>query len=418
MFNEWCVIFNVGFLIDVGTRDETAQTSGALLALKNTYLKTLKHTNETINYGMIQMSGGAMTMDYDQERMFFKGHCLEYDTIDMFQMMVDIALEPRSVLAANVARSKNAKSHDLFKHLSKFDPFASQQEMLLRTAYGLNTLGMPRLGLEKNLDYIDARMIQQFIMDNITPKKCLIVASGVRNHKEYVDLVKERLGDMLPVPEHNFERKSAEYIGGETRTWTETPQTSITLAFESCSWTSDDVHAYYVMNQLIGSAQAFSTGGPGKGMHCRAITNLMQKHNFVDGASALNTHFSDSGLFGMSIEGPGSHSAELMSVLTEEMNNLRNPIDEVELNRAKNILKMNILMAMERSEDRLEEIARNFMTYGDLTFHQYCDKIDNVTSQQINSVAGKLLSGKPTMLVTGGAINLVPSVTDVARQLN
>jgi predicted Zn-dependent peptidase len=24
-----------------------------LLALKNTYLKTLKHTNETINYGMI-----------------------------------------------------------------------------------------------------------------------------------------------------------------------------------------------------------------------------------------------------------------------------------------------------------------------------------------------------------------------------
>jgi len=39
-------------------------------------------------------------------------------------------------------------------------------------------------------------------MDNITPKKCLIVASGVDNHKEYVDLVKERLGDLLPVPEH------------------------------------------------------------------------------------------------------------------------------------------------------------------------------------------------------------------------
>ena len=40
-------------------------------------------------------------------------------------MMVDIALEPRSVLAANVARSKNAKSHALFDHLSKFDPFAN-----------------------------------------------------------------------------------------------------------------------------------------------------------------------------------------------------------------------------------------------------------------------------------------------------
>jgi len=43
----------LGFLIDVGTRDENEETSGSLLALKNTYLKTLKHTNETINYGMI-----------------------------------------------------------------------------------------------------------------------------------------------------------------------------------------------------------------------------------------------------------------------------------------------------------------------------------------------------------------------------
>ncbi len=403
--------------MDVGTRDETAETSGAMLALKNTYLKTLKHTNETINYGMIQMSGGAMTMDFDQEKTYFKGHCIEYDVIDMFQMMVDLALEPRSVLAANVARSKNAKSHDLFNHLSKFDPWATQQENLLRTAFGYNTLGMPRLGLEKNLDNIDARMLQQFVMDNVTPKKCLIVASGVQNHQEYVDLVKERIGELLPVPEHDFVRQPSKYIGGELRTWSETPNTSITLAFESAPWNSPEVSTYYVMNQLIGSATAFSSGGPGKGMHCRAVTNLMQKHSFVDGASAINSHFSDSGLFGMTIEGPGSHSQELMSVLVEELNALKEPIDEVELNRAKNVLKMNILMAMERTEDRLEEIARNYQTFGDLTFHQYCDKIDAVTSADINAAASKLLSGQPTLLVSGGAINLVPSVTDVARQL-
>jgi processing peptidase subunit beta len=195
---------HMGFLMDVGTRDETKETSGSLLALKNTYLKTLKHTNETINYGMIQMSGGAMTMDFDPERTYFKGHCIQYDVIDMFQLMVDIALEPRSVLAANVARYKNHKSHDLFNHLKKFDPFATNTELLLRTAYGFKGLGMPRLGTEKNVDNIDARMLQHCIMDNITPRKCRIVASGVKNHKEYVDLTKERLGSLYPVPEHEF----------------------------------------------------------------------------------------------------------------------------------------------------------------------------------------------------------------------
>ena len=78
----------------------------------------------------------------------------------MFQMMVDIALEPRSVLAANVAKSKNSKSHDLNNHLAKFDPFSNNQELLLRTAYGFNTLGMPRLGMEKNVGYLDARVLQ------------------------------------------------------------------------------------------------------------------------------------------------------------------------------------------------------------------------------------------------------------------
>lgn len=63
-----------------------------------------------------------MQMDYDQEKTFFKGHCIEYDVIDMFQMMVDLALEPRSVLSANVARSKNKKSHDLDHYLHKYDP--------------------------------------------------------------------------------------------------------------------------------------------------------------------------------------------------------------------------------------------------------------------------------------------------------
>jgi predicted Zn-dependent peptidase len=185
-------------------------------------------------------------------------------------------------------------------------------------------------------------------MDNVTPKKALIVASGVKNHKEYVDLVKERLGELLPVPEHEYKRTPSQYIGGEYRTWTETPQTNIMLAFESAPWATTNIPVYYLMSTLIGSATSFSSGGPGKGMYCRAITNLMQKYNFIDGASSINSHFTDSGLFGMSIEGPSSHSQELMSVLLEELNRLKEPISDEELNRTKNILKMNILMSMER----------------------------------------------------------------------
>lgn len=44
---------DVGILLDVGTRDETNETSGSLLSIKNTYYKTVLNTNETINYGVV-----------------------------------------------------------------------------------------------------------------------------------------------------------------------------------------------------------------------------------------------------------------------------------------------------------------------------------------------------------------------------
>jgi predicted Zn-dependent peptidase len=223
---------------------------------------------------------------------------------------------------------------------------------------------MPHYGFEKNVDNLDARVLQQFIMDNITPHKCLIVASGIKNHKEYVDLVKERLGDLLPVPEHNFARDTSEYVGGEYRTWTETPDTRISLAFESCPWTSDDVFTYNLMKQLLN----------------QRMNSTLAKNNFVNGMSSYSHNFTDSGLFGMNVEGSGSHSAELMEVLIGELNSLKSSADEHELTKAKNNLKMSINMNLENSSDRLEEIARNYMSFGDINVYQYCANIDKVTS--------------------------------------
>lgn len=270
---------------------------------------------------------------------------------------------------------------------------------------------MPLLGTAGNIGNIDARMLQQFIMDNITPKKCTIVASGVKNHNEYVELVKERLGEVLSVPEHEYERQPSQYIGGEFRTWTESPQTSIQIAFESVNWGHQDLPAFMLMQELVGSAHAFAAGNNGRA-HAAVKNN-----GFLDGMSGVNSNFTDSGLFGVKVAGAGSHSKDLLQVALETLDSLRQPIDEVELARAKNALKMNFLLAMENSGDRLEEVARNYATIGQLTIHNHLEAIENVTSAQINEAAKRTLAGKPTMVVTGGAINMVPSMTDVQRQL-
>jgi len=46
------------------------------------------------------MSGGTFDMEYDQESTYFKANCLSHDVVDVFNMVADCALEPRSFLAA------------------------------------------------------------------------------------------------------------------------------------------------------------------------------------------------------------------------------------------------------------------------------------------------------------------------------
>ncbi len=48
------------------------------------------------------MAGSEVAMEYDQENMYYKTSCMEYDVIDLTQMLLDCALEPKSSFAADV----------------------------------------------------------------------------------------------------------------------------------------------------------------------------------------------------------------------------------------------------------------------------------------------------------------------------
>lgn len=47
----------------------------------------------------------------------------------------------------------------------------------------------------------------------------------------------------------------------------------------------------------------------------------------------------------------------------------------------------------------------------------YLNMIDGVTKERISKVVSKLVQGKPTIVVTGNAVNLVPSAFEVSGLL-
>jgi processing peptidase subunit alpha len=241
----------------------------------------------------------------------------------------------------------------------KLDPLEDPQPLILSTAYGHETLGMPLTGYKSNIDNLNDKIFNDFFQEHAVPSKIIYCASGIRNHNEFVEQVKKITHRIPPSANIPNQRVKSKYKGGEMRVFYSIPSVSLSLCFESVPWSHPDMPLFGVLNGLLGSAKGFSMGGPGKGMYSRATQDIFHRYPFIEGVNTINVNFTDSGLFGLTIRGASSNAKELSQILGSALSDLKRDVTDEELQRAKNIFKINILMAMETQDNRLEEVVKN-----------------------------------------------------------
>lgn len=201
------------------------------------------------------MSGGSSSMQYDQETTVYNASCLSHDVVDLFSMLTDCALEPQNSVAAAVGIHKNKQALALESKVGTGHEFVSD---LTRTAYGLQGLGMPTLGLPSNVEYLSALRIQEFQMRNIYPQRIIIGAANIENHQEFVELVEQNVGSYPPQDQvatreaSYFQNNKRNYIGGEVRKDSESNKIDIALVYETQGWDGSDLTALQLAAALFG----------------------------------------------------------------------------------------------------------------------------------------------------------------------
>ena len=90
---------------------------------------------------------------------------------------------------------------------------------------------------------------------------------------------------------------------------------------------------------------------------------VLRRKYYISTCECINLHFSDSGIFALNFTGDSAHSKEMMNDILNTFNGFRTNIDEVELNRAKNILKRTILNNLSNQGDRMEETVKSVNYY-------------------------------------------------------
>ena len=207
--------FKLCIHIDVGSRDENNEYSGVLNQIAN-------NSNKFIN-----KVKSDYTMKFDEENMLFTLNTkLENSGNEIFPQLFEKIFNLNYLLNFEVYWILNKENtNDLREETQNID----FHQLLLTTAFGFNTLGMPKHGFFLNRKSIDKYICQSFLVSNITPEKITVFTNNPKN----LNIIKDTLEEYNPVQESKFERDQSVYIGGEVRTFQEKNETSMILAFPS-----------------------------------------------------------------------------------------------------------------------------------------------------------------------------------------
>merc|ERR1719420_2449500 len=117
--------------------------------------------------------------------------------------------------------------------------------------------------------------------------------------------------------------RPAVYTGGDLRIPEPNPLCHMMLGWEvKGGWNGQMLAAVTVLQMFLGGGGSFSTGGPGKGMHTRLYTEVLNRYHWVESCQASSVMYVDSGLFSIYGTVLPQHSGDFVTVISRIISSL------------------------------------------------------------------------------------------------
>eukprot|EP00529_Nitzschia_sp_RCC80_P016420 CAMPEP_0113501730 /NCGR_PEP_ID=MMETSP0014_2-20120614/33124_1 /TAXON_ID=2857 /ORGANISM="Nitzschia sp." /LENGTH=658 /DNA_ID=CAMNT_0000396365 /DNA_START=95 /DNA_END=2068 /DNA_ORIENTATION=- /assembly_acc=CAM_ASM_000159 len=422
-YSQMCT---VGVLTNVGSRHEKVTGTVHLLETM-AFGSTGKYDGLEINH-LLQDWGATRFASFSREQTL---HCIDILRPNLAQgmdLLTDVVLEP---LIASVPEDVEHVKEVLMFQAQEMMPEMALGESLQIAAYGLDQqLGKLHFATPESISQLNPTVLEDFYINNIrnNPNGMVVAGAGIA-HDELVDMTKDKFGTMHQESApttikstyrggyHFSEQNDAQSVYSMTLPGEE--QCRVALAFPVGGWHSDTMVTACVLQTLLGGGSSFSAGGPGKGMYTRMYQQVLNRYGWMETAEAFTTFADEGGLFGVSGSTPDpSKVLDLVTVLADQLARLAvQPVGDVELSRARNMLKCNVLTQLESRLILFEDMGRQILTYGKReNAATTCRKIDSVTAEDIQRLAQNMLqSSPPTFAASGYHLDKLPSYEEVSR---
>ena len=377
---------SLGIWVDVGTRHEPASINGAAHFLEHMAFKGTARRSARAIAEEIEAVGGHLNAYTSRESTAYYAKVLKEDVPLALDILADIlqnsTFDPeelereRSVILQEIGQASDTPDDIIFDHFQE-------------CAYPNQAMGRPVLGRPEIIRELGRDAVMAYLRDHYGARRMVLAAAGNLEHERLVDLADTLLSD-LPA-ERSVSTEPARYTGGDYREDRDLEQLHLVVGFPGVVIGDPDYYAASVLSTAFGG-----------GMSSRLFQEIRETRGLVYAIHSFVHGYRDGGLFGIYAGTGEDEAAELVPALCGEAMKLRDGLTAIELNRAKTQMKAGLLMSLESTSARCEQLAQHLLIYGTpFDPAEVVRRIEAVDEAAIARVVALWSSAPPTLAALG-----------------
>lgn len=379
---------SLGVWVSCGARHEALPEHGISHLIEHMAFKGTAQRSARAIAEEIEQVGGELNAATSLETTSYYARVLKGDEPVALGILADILQNPQYA-AEELEKERDVILQEIAATRDSPDEIAF--DLMHDVAFPEQPVGRPILGSPKSVKSFQVGDLRRFLATHYGASRMVLSAAGAVDHDRIVRHAEALFGGLSSGDAGRQEKAS--YRGG-TRAFDKAfEQTHVLIGFEAPPYNRPEFFTGQVFSGLLGG-----------GMSSRLFQEVRERRGLCYAIYSTAWGFNDSGLFCIHAATGTETMTELTKLVSDEMKALAGDgPSEAEIVRAKAQLKAGLMMGLESSSARAEQMARQLTGYGRLlTTAELIAAVEDVSADRIREFASGLLrSCNPTAVVVG-----------------
>ncbi len=371
----------LGVHFQVGGRDDPDGMTGLAHMIEHMVFRgTVDRDAIAINIAA-ETHGAELNAVTEKETTCFYGRFPSDQTGPVVELLADIVTRP-AFRAAELAKEKDVIAEEV--RSAQEDPDSQCANLAYRAMYGTHPMGRPIAGTLESVAAVSEAGISEFHRRLYGPACAVAVGVGDIEHGQLADGLARLLEgrEECRPPRRTATDPQAQVVLCETRK--ELSQVYVWLTRPGLQYADPRRYALSVLNTALGG-----------GVSSRLFQRLREQEALVYSVGSFAEMYSDSGLLDIVFVTDARKLGRCLEVLREELDRLRRDrLSDEEFERARNMTKSSILLALESPSTRMMRLARTWQLMGRaVTVDETVEAYNRLTRAEVESLTDELLAG-------------------------